>query len=65
MRAFIKELNRELETVAPHISHGDPLRLNPRNPDCPHCDILAEYMMKDPQAYKALYEAYVEWAGID
>lgn len=48
MRTFIKQLNRELETVAPHIPSDGPLR----NPDCPHCDILATYMMKDPKTNK-------------
>jgi hypothetical protein len=50
MRAFIKEMNQELEKVAPHIlEYGENGKVRViRNPDCPHCDILAEYMMKDP-----------------
>jgi hypothetical protein len=43
MRAFIKKLRRELETVESHISRDGP----PRNPDCPHCDILVQYMIED------------------
>ena len=50
MRAFIKELYQELGKVAPHAPEYDKdgkLRFI-RNLECPHCDILAEYMMKDP-----------------
>ena len=47
MKHQIKTMRRELEQVKPHIPEYDAegkVRMV-RNLKCPHCDILAKYMM--------------------